>query len=233
YQFFWHELCDWYIEFVKPEIVEVKADSQLACEVLIFVFDQALRLLHPFMPFITEELWQRLPNQGVSISIVEFPRFDVRLVDDEAERKVGIIQGLITNARDVRVKQKIDTQKRLQNIEIELSSSNSDSWSDEVKTEAESYLKRLIRADQVTWLPQVSGPDSSGRDHRRDQFVSRVLAGAQMTIPLGPLVLNTDAERTRLEKEIAKIQEEMTPIQQKLLNPDFLAHAPEQVVKLN
>ena len=110
YHFFWHELCDWYIELIKPQVIdrETNEGHSLSFSVLIFVFSQALKLLHPFMPFITEELWQKLPHKGPSIAIQDFPRSQREFIDASIERQVDILEEVIIKIRNVRAEMNID-----------------------------------------------------------------------------------------------------------------------------
>jgi valyl-tRNA synthetase len=180
------------------------------------------------MPFITEELWQRLPHQGVSISIQEFPKFDPRLIDEEAEARIRTLQDWIVKTRNFRSEMNVDPKKRIEELKISLAEDASNNWKAEVRAEVEIYLGRLVGAQQIKWSTESSEIVSS----QTDQLVHRIPALEGELIPLGQLG-DKSAEKTRLEKEISRIGREMAPIQQKLLNADFLAHAPEHVVKLN
>jgi valyl-tRNA synthetase len=220
YHFFWHELCDWYIEFIKPQMVgsEAPETSSLSFEVLIFVFNQALKLLHPFMPFITEELWQRLPHQGVSISIQDFPEHQPEFIDAAVEQQIEILEEVITKIRNLRAEIDIEPAKR---ILVNLASPDESLRG--LLDRSAYYIKNLARCEQIEVLPSIARGNHSYRD---------VTSGIEVEIPLAGLI-DVDAERLRIRKEISKIEKEMTPIQQKLLNADFLAHAPQHVVKLN
>jgi valyl-tRNA synthetase len=220
YHFFWHELCDWYIEFIKPQIIDQEASESdnLSVEVLIFVFSQALKLLHPFMPFITEELWHRLPHEGASVSIQAFPRHRLELLDSEVERQVEILEEVVTKIRNVRAEMNIDPAKRIQ-VNLASSDENTRALLDQTAP----YIKNLARCETI----QISRSIASGNHSHRD-----VASGIEVEIPLVGLI-DINAERLRIQKEISKIEREMTPIKQKLLNPSFLGNAPKQVVELN
>jgi len=220
YHFFWHELCDWYIEFIKPPMIgsETNESNSLSFEVLIFVFNQALKLLHPFMPFITEELWQRLPHQGVSISVQGFPQHRPEFIDTALEQQIEILEAVITKIRNVRSEMDIEPAKHIQ---VNLGSADESLRG--LLARSMSYIKNLARCERIEILPSITGGNHSYRD---------VASGIEVEIPLAGLI-DADAERLRIGKEISKLEKEMTPIQQKLLNADFLAHAPEHVVKLN
>ena len=219
YHFFWHELCDWYIEFVKPKIVDKeRTGNDLSCDVLIFVFDQALRLLHPFMPFITEELWQRLPNPGRSLAVQEFPESHPELADAAAEKQVESIIEVIVKIRDIRRQMNVEPSRRIQ---ANLAASDPELQS--VLTEAAPYVQNLARCEQVNILPAIGADNNSSRS---------VVAGIEIELPLSGLI-DVDAERARLEREIAKIEKELGPIQEKLNSAEFVKNAPAKVVQLN
>jgi len=219
YHFFWHELCDWYIEFVKPKIVDKeRTGNDLSCDVLIFVFDQALRLLHPFMPFITEELWQRLPNPGRSLAVQAFPQSNPEMADTAAEKHVESIIEVIVKIRDIRRQMNVEPARRIQ-----ANLAASDSALQSVLADAVPYVQNLARCEQVTILPSIGANNNSSRS---------VVAGVEIELPLAGLI-DVDAERARLEREIAKIEKDLSPIQDKLNSPEFVKNAPAKVVQLN
>jgi valyl-tRNA synthetase len=220
YHFFWHELCDWYIEFLKPQLTNSRklGERPLSFQTLVFVFDRALKLLHPFMPFITEELWQRLPHQGVSLTVQLFPRHREEWFDSEADRQVEILEDVITKIRNLRAEVNIDPAKR---IEVNLASTELSLQS--LLHLSVSYIKSLARCEAVYILSALSNENHAPRT---------VASGIEIEVPLGK-VIDPDLERNRIEREISKIEKEMAPIQRKLLNQDFLARAPGDVVELN
>ena len=219
YHFFWHELCDWYIEFVKPKIVDkARAGNDLSCDVLIFVFDQALRLLHPFMPFITEELWQRLPNPGRSLAVQDFPQSHLELADGGAEKHVESIIEVIVKIRDIRRQMNVEPARRIQ-----ANLATGDAALHSILADAIPYVQNLARCEQVNVLPAIGADNNSSRS---------VVAGVEIELPLAGLI-DVGAERARLEREIAKIEKELTPIQDKLNSPEFVKNAPAKVVQLN
>ncbi|MEW5975887.1 MAG: valine--tRNA ligase [Acidobacteriota bacterium] len=218
YHFFWGELCDWYIEFIKPRIAGKGSAPDPTCfEVLIAVFDQALRLLHPFMPFITEELWQRLPHRGKSLAVQSFPRFHPELQDREMERQVAILEDVIVEIRNVRAKSNLDPGKR---ISVNLAC---DAETASFLTEGIPFIRNLARCEQVQLVPAIGGENHSARS---------VAAGVEIEIPLAGLI-DLEAERARLEREITKAEKELAPIRQKLATPSFLSNAPQAVVLQN
>ncbi len=219
YHFFWHELCDWYIEFVKPKIVDKEqTGSDTSCDVLIFVFDQALRLLHPFMPFITEELWQRLPHEGSSLAVQEFPKDHAEIAEPASEKQVEAVIEVIVKIRDIRRQMNVEPARRIQ-----ANLASADPALQTVLSLAVPYIQNLARCEQVNILP------SAGKDNHSSRSVA---AGVEIELPLAGLI-DVNAERSRLQKEISKLEKEMGPIQEKLANQEFVANAPEKVIKLN
>ena len=163
YHFFWHELCDWYIEFVKPKIVDKeRTGNDLSCDVLIFVFDQALRLLHPFMPFITEELWQRLPNPGRSLAVQDFPQSHLELADAGAEKHVESIIEVIVKIRDIRRQMNVEPARRIQ-----ANLATSDPALQSVLAEGVPYVQNLARCEQVNILRAIGADNNSSRSCSR------------------------------------------------------------------
>ncbi len=218
YHFFWHELCDWYIELIKPKILErTRPGNELSLEVFVYVFDQALRLLHPFMPFITEELWQRLPHEGLSISTQEFPKYHPELSDSEAERQLETLQDVVVKIRNLRAEKEIEPGRRIQ---VNLASAEPSLQS--LLAESIPYIQTLSRCERVRIVSKI------GRDNHAARAVAR---GVEIEVLTGSL--DVSAERSRIQKEIARIEKELQPVEQKLQNKAFLAHAPDQVVKLN
>ena len=220
YHFFWGELCDWYIEFIKPKIVAPEKDpeDQLSYRVLLVVFDQALRLMHPFMPFITEEIWQRLPHKGLSIAVESYPKGNPAWVDSTAEARIDMLQDVITKIRNLRVEINVDPGRR---IPVRLASSKPEVRS--FLLESRPYIHNLARCDQIEVLARVGREDDSARS---------VASGVDLEIPLVGLI-DLQREKARIEREILKVEREMTPIRERLKNQSFIMNAPENVVTLN
>ena len=113
YHFFWHELCDWYIELIKTDLGSSSAKADGSALIATFVLENSLRLLHPFIPFLTEELWQRLPHQGKSIMFAPYPRGRADWIDEEAISRMEQLQELITSIRTARAENNIAPSKKL------------------------------------------------------------------------------------------------------------------------
>ena len=218
YQFVWHEFCDWYLEFIKPVLYQEgeNQDKQITRMTLYRVLSAILKLSHPFMPFITEKIYQSLPEREISILKEPFPVPEDFPEDDRAEKEIEILKGLITEIRNIRGEMSIPPSK---NVEVCLRVS-------------EPVNRALIEAHQpiflilakgsgVTFLNQEKNPPSSA---------SGVYEGMEIFIPLKG-VIQFDEEEKRLEKELAKLRKEWTQIDKKLTNEDFLQKAPSDVVE--
>lgn len=219
YQFFWHEFCDWYIELVKSRLFSDDAKSKATAQsTLVYVLDQALRMLHPFMPFITEELWQKLPLQGAkdSICISDFPVGLDHFRDSALEEDFGLLKDAITGIRTVRSESNVPPSKKVQAMLL--------SSDESIRTRLEAYAKNiahiskaesLVVADTTTERPAQAGV------HVVEKF--------EVVVSLEGLV-DFEEEKSRIEKSIAKNQKDLDKINAKLTNEKFLARAPADVV---
>jgi valyl-tRNA synthetase len=218
YQFLWGEFCDWYIELAKGSLYgdDIQAKDNTRA-VLVYGLDQILRLLHPFMPFITEEIWQKLPMERPtdSIMIAPFPQPDPRLEDAAAEAEMAHVVAAIEGLRNIRGESNLSPAQKLvahvQSADPELRASL-ERW--------KGYLMPLAGLSQV----HVSGPGQ-----RPAQAAAYVGPGMEIYVPLAGLI-DFAAERDRLTKEIARIDQDLAGILRKLDNPNFVAKAPPDVV---
>ncbi len=211
YDFFWHEFCDWYLEMIK-------LDPERSKPVLLYVFEAALRLLHPFMPFITEELWQNLPHKGDSIVIAAYPEFDSELVDERAESQTELVQEIIVKVRNIRAEMNIDAK---QTVPVRIATN--DSQLTQLLSNAREYIFKLAQVNQVEIVPKLSG----------DRLAAQAVAGGlALEVPLAGLI-DVEAERLRLKKEVEKIQREIDKLERALANNSFVERAPKEVVEEN
>jgi valyl-tRNA synthetase len=224
YHFVWHEFCDWYIELVKPDFAAVEDDaaSDAAARraattraVLLEVLDTTLRVLHPFMPFLTEELWARLPGSEGMLAGASWPVAGGARIDDAAEREMEVVRDLAVAVRHMRVESNIDPGRR---IEVLLRAEGEEA---QIVERAALQLKPLVRADSV---------------RRVDRFASDLVAargvtrGVEIAIPLAAL-LDLDAERDRLRRDLDKVEREIESRARRLSNTSFLERAPGEVVE--
>ena len=217
YQFFWHTYCDWYLELVKSELRSDDPETVLAAQAtLVTVLDQALRLLHPFMPFVTEEIWQKLPKQGAaeSLMIAEFPTSRSEWTFDGVE-SFDLVTELIDQLRNIRGENNIPPAKLMPAIIL----APGEALACGIRDQAH-HVERLARVEGLQVVTSGLRPAKSAM---------AVLGELQVWVPLQGLV-DIDAECTRLEKELAKLDKELAGIDGKLSNESFLAKAPEAVV---
>jgi valyl-tRNA synthetase len=217
YQFLWHEYCDWYLEVAKrslyqPESPEAKAVTQ---RTLVETLEATLRLLHPFMPFISEELWQRLPHEGDSIMIAPFPKASRKGRDPEAERLMAPVLDFVSAIRTVRSESRISPA-----VELQVSVRPATAEIADVLAASAPIIGGLARA-AITVAADGARPAGS----------------AVATTPSGDVfvrlegVVDFDAERQRLRKEVERAQKEIAFLEGKLGRPEFVERAPAEVVE--
>ncbi|HLH30751.1 MAG TPA: valine--tRNA ligase [Terriglobia bacterium] len=211
YSFFWHEFCDWYLEMIKLHPERSKPT-------LLYVFESALRLLHPFMPFITEELWQNVPHRGESIMLAAYPEFDAELVDETAETQAGLIQEVVAKVRNIRAEMNVDAK---QTVQVRVATTDPEMM--RLLADARDYIFKLAQVSQVEVVPALSEDKLSAR---------AVAAGLALEVPLAGLI-DVGAERARLTKELEKAQREITSLERKLSQASFVERAPKEVVEEN
>ncbi|MBG9784006.1 valine--tRNA ligase [Shouchella lehensis] len=217
YSFIWDDVCDWYIEMAKltlyGEDEEAKATTR---SVLAYVLDHTMRMLHPFMPFITEEIWQYLPHQGESITVAEWPLFTSEFYDLKALQDMETLKTLIRSIRNTRSELNVPMSKQ---IELFIRPAN-----DETKACLETgsaYIEKFANPSKLVIANDLETPEKA---------MSHALTGMEIFMPLAGL-LDLDAEIARLEKEKEKLTKEVERIEKKLSNQGFVAKAPAQVVE--
>lgn len=217
YDFIWKEFCDWYIEFAKVRLYG-SADATVkntAKYVLWETMDGWLRLLHPFMPFITEELWQHLPHEGFALTCAAFPKPDPSRIDEEAERKVALLMEVTTAIRRVRGEVNIPPS-----TEIRLLTHSPDPWERDMLDSHRDLMTPLVKAS--SW--------SVAETHERPKASAVAVAGSVETfIPLEG-VIDIDQEIARLQKELNKIAKDLARVENNLANPNFVSRARPEVV---
>jgi valyl-tRNA synthetase len=219
YQFVWHELCDWHIELVKPVLTNPSVSGRERgprVQVLLHALDYALRVLHPFMPFITEEIWQKLPHEGDSIMIQDFPRPRAVRENPEAAQKMETLMDLIGEIRSLRAEMNVDPKRFL-----DASLVIQDPGVRKLVSENMQKVRSLARLKNVAFADLVSG---------------RLLRGISKSGEFGLDVhgaLDLESERERLRKEMALVKNEIDKIGKKINSREFLARAPEGVVMEN
>ncbi|HEY2962511.1 MAG TPA: valine--tRNA ligase [Pyrinomonadaceae bacterium] len=228
YHFFWDDFCDWYIELVKADVT-AEEDTPRRAEArsrLLSVLEQALRLLHPFMPYITEELWQRLPGakqlhpayQGAepTIMLSAYPEGREELIDEAAEAEMAAIIDLISRVRNIRSEMNIKPGER-----VPVMIASPDPKLRAVFASAKDQISRLVRASEVSISENLEAPKASAR--------AVLLGGAELAVPLEGLI-DFEQERQRLNREQQKLQAEATKLEAQLGNPNFVERAPAERV---
>ncbi len=221
YNFVWHEFCDWYIELCKPILFDENAQApvqQTTRRVLLEVLDTSLRLLHPIIPFITEEIWQRIAQRmlikGQSIMLEPYPCATPDYRDSESQEKMEWSREFINAVRKVRSDMDVPPKTRLC-VLIKNGSSLDKKYFEYTRT----YIFELAMLEDVRWLEDETAPESA-----------MALAGnMEILIPLAGLI-DKDAECARLKKEIGKLTANLEKIQTRLDNPDFKNKAPREIV---
>lgn len=218
YEFIWNEYCDWYIELAKGRLYskEDASGKSVAQYVLWHVLSNTLKLLHPFMPFITEHIWQHLPHEGNSIIVSPWPCEQTEMVDDGAEQAMGIIMETIKAIRNMRAEVNVPPGKK---SEVILQIASDDMRS--VFAEYGHYLKSLAAAESVAIFP--AGPE------KPQNAMTAVISGVEVYLPLKGLI-DIDKETTRLNKELERLTKELDRIAGKLSNAGFVAKAPADVI---
>ncbi|HEV8701970.1 MAG TPA: valine--tRNA ligase [Candidatus Polarisedimenticolia bacterium] len=219
YQFLWHEYCDWYLEIAKPNLQPGAdpADAERARAVLLHVLDAVLRLLHPVMPFLTEDLWQRIPHRGDTIALAPYPAPDPGLIDERAEREIERIMEVVVRVRNIRAELNIDPGRRLP-----LRYRAHDREAREVIAGNAATIASLGRLESVEAAPDLTALGPAAR---------AVVPGLDLAVPLAG-VLDLEDEKRRLLREIDKLMKEREAHARKLGNAEFVGKAkPEAVAK--
>jgi valyl-tRNA synthetase len=219
YQFIWHEFCDWYLELSKISLESPNAAEQTRTRtVLATVLDEIMRLLHPLMPFISEEIWHALHSDRAddSIMVQPFPKVDPARIDDDAEERMGLVMDVIRSVRNIRSEMNLPPGQELSAIIIP----KADTVEARLRSN-EAFLRRLARLKEIRY--QLDGERPRGA-------ALALIEGAEVHVPLAGLV-NLQEETRRLDKEIGKVTNELAGVQRKLDDPKFIERAPEEVVE--
>jgi valyl-tRNA synthetase len=222
YQFIWHEYCDWYLELSKPALYEEKgsASRKATQTVLAHVLETALRLLHPIMPFITEEIWQTLPegvrSEAQSIMISKFPAVDEKRINAEIEQDMQMVMDTILAIRNIRGEMNIAPSAQI-NVIVKVETKELGAHLEK----SAGYVKTLARLSELRIGMNETKPKAAA---------TGVIKGAEVYVPLEG-ILDLAQERDRLMKEIAKISKDIDVFSRKLSNKDFVDKAPKAVVE--
>jgi valyl-tRNA synthetase len=219
YHFVWHEYADWYVELVKPHLQADGSERQDATAVLIEVHDQVLRLLHPFVPFVTEEIWQRLPRGADerTITLARFPEWHEEWTDSAAADAIDLVKDVVTSARTARAEKGVPPSAR-----IRMAVEGAGAQVQAIVQDNAGYIRRLVGLEDGGMRFTVAAPGARGTVVRvvRDFRIHLDLAGG----------IAPQAERDKILRELAKIEKETAALDGKLANATFLERAPADVV---
>jgi len=215
YAFVWGKVCDWYVEFSKPLLLDGDAATRAETQaVMAWVIDQCLVLLHPIMPFITEELWQTLGTREKILAHTDWPSYGSALVDPAADSEMNWVIGLIEEIRSVRAQMHVPAGLKVpvvvRNMSVEAQAAYEGN---------EALIKKLARMD--TLHPVTDFPKGTA---------ALSVTGAEFGLPLADII-DVDAEKARLEKSLGKLAKDIGGMRGRLGNPKFVASAPEDVVE--
>ncbi len=216
YKFIWNEYCDWYIELTKSKLASPGRERVAAQNMLIHVLDSALKLLHPFMPFITEEIWQKLPQDENSIMVSPFPEYREAQTNEAIEKEMALIMEVITGIRNIRGEMNLNPGLKL-NVLVKTQSSETQQT---LKYHGE-YVRELARVEKLEAGSNVVKPKVSA---------SSVLGEMDLIIPLEGM-MDFQEERNRVEKELKKIEKDLIFLDKKLSNPNFVKKAPVDIIE--
>ena len=216
YHFFWDEFCDWYIEFIKVRLRgDVARDRKIVNTTALYVLETSLRLLHPFMPFVTEELWQRLPHEGPTIALASYPVAERTWIDPQAVETMERLQELVSSIRTVRTENKVDPRHRLP---CQLKAGTD---SRQLVEDHGHKVVTIAGLQQITLMDELPGGGVQIRG---------LSSLGEFALQLDE-VIDVAAERDRLERHIEKVKEEINSLEGRLQNPSFVEKAPQQIVE--
>ena len=217
YRFIWDDFCDWYIEMSKETLAGDDEAAKLTTRsILVYVLDNTLRLLHPIMPFVTEEIWQSVPHVGESLVVATYPTVHPEQMDEKAAEEMEFLMDFIRSVRTVRNEMNTPLSKP-----INIIAKVSDAAHHAILKENESYIARFSNPEEFVYGEDVEAPSDA---------VTSVITGAEIYLPLAGLI-NIEDEIARLEKEAEKLQQEVDRVEKKLSNEKFVAKAPAAVVE--
>ena len=218
YEFIWDEFCDWYIEMVKPRLYgkETEASRRTAQHVIATVLRDTMILLHPFMPFITEEIWQHLPHEGETIMLTQWPVANEDAISADTEAQMAVVMNVIRAIRNMRSEMNVPLGKK---ADCMIAANKEEFLS--VVNEAAPYIMNLATLETLDVQMTLT--------EKPEQSVTAVVDGIEIFLPLKGLI-DMDKEIARLEKEVEKVNKEIERLEKKLNNEGFVAKAPADVI---
>ncbi|MCU6711084.1 valine--tRNA ligase [Paenibacillus sp. J5C_2022] len=216
YNFIWDDLCDWYIEFSKLSLNGSDESAKRATQsVLAYVLDRTQRLIHPFMPFISEEIWQHLPHEGETITLAAWPKYDASLEAPDAVAEMNLLMEMIRAVRNIRAEVNVPMSKKIELLIKPSSESNA-----AILARNEEFVRRFCGTSLLETGMHIAAPDKA---------MTAIVTGAELYLPLAGLIDITQ-EIARLEKELAHLNSEVQRVEKKLANEGFVSKAPAKVI---
>ena len=245
YDFIWHEFCDWYIELAKLRLrgADDDGDGESPLPVLAYVLEKTLRLLHPFMPFVTEEIWQRLKRHVAdaeslpeSIMVAAYPISDESVIDAAAEAEMNLVQDIITQVRNYRAEEKVPAQQQIEATVVvdgaaDQAQAATVAFHEAISSEAPA-IKSLARISELTVIqPGAATPSADATKYallRAGGAETHGYASARIWLPLAGMKPQGQ-DRTKLEKELGDLLKQLDRLSGQLGNEEFRAKAPAEV----
>ncbi len=216
--FVWDDFCDWYIELAKlPLYSDDEIKKNTTKSVLTYVLDRTLRLLHPYMPFITEEIWQHLPHKGDSITIANWPEYKDEFNHPEAAKEMTLIMDVIHSVRNIRAEVNAPLSKKVQ---IKVKPANEET--EEILLKGNSYITKFCNPEELDISTKIIAPEKA---------MSAVITNAEIYLPIEGLI-DIEKELERLDKELKDLNFEVERVQKKLGNKGFVDKAPADVIEV-
>ena len=217
YNFIWDDLCDWYIEMAKLSLYgQDETKKKNTQSVLAYVLDRTMRMIHPFMPYISEEIWQHLPHEGETITLAAWPTYDEKLDAPEAVQEMNLLMDMIRAVRNIRAEVNVPMSKK-----IELMIKPTDERSLEIAKRNLITIERFCGTSSLNIDMNMTAPDKA---------MTSIVTGVEMYLPLAGLI-DIEQEIQRLRKECDTLTKEVERVEKKLANEGFMAKAPAKVVE--
>ncbi|MFQ3550035.1 MAG: class I tRNA ligase family protein [Armatimonadota bacterium] len=216
YEFIWNEYCDWYLEMAKSTLQDETRKENVQC-VLYTVLESTLKILHPIMPFITEEIWQVLPHNGNSIMISNFPERNEEYIDEASENEMQVIMDVVRNIRNLRAELNVSPGKKIDVIY------SADAPNKEKIEKNISSIMSLAKVENMKFADKVDSED-------KNKYVSSHMPGIDLYVEVAGLV-DLDKEKARIDNELKSIEKELQRVEGKLNNEKFLSKAPADIVE--
>ncbi|MCE5200610.1 MAG: valine--tRNA ligase [Armatimonadota bacterium] len=217
YEFLWSEYCDWYIELAKPRLRGDEQEKAQVQNVLYHVLETTLRLMHPIMPFITEEIWHALPHEGDSIMMTEFPSADAAMFDDDAERQMNAVMDAVRAIRNLRAELGVSLGKSISLTVVARGEMN-----DLIKS-GQGALQFLAKVEKLAFVDSIADEDKA-------KYMSAHLTDLDLFVEAAGLI-DVDKELARIDTELKSIEKELTRSEGKLSNEKFMSRAPADIVE--